>query len=196
MKNAIGAVLIGLLLSLSSISFALQIQEDNLTDIQKHQIEELAAKLKQEAARAKANGTDIASVSTAKKVDEWVGVTEHLGKALAGTAKELGIAANDFLQTPAGLLTAGVIVFKMFGGLIVHAAGGIVILMIGGALFVTILRRSGDITYTYALDKQTWWGGKVLLKKEQKKMNDDDACVLIVTAIVTTSLFLIVVFSY
>lgn len=62
---------------------------------------------------------------TLDKVAEYAQVGEQYGKAIAATAKELGIAANDFLNTPAGLLTAGLIVWKIAGDDLLGVVGGL-----------------------------------------------------------------------
>jgi hypothetical protein len=54
-------------------------------------------------------------VSTTKKVEEWAEFGERFGKVIATVAKELGIAANDFVKTPVGKLTAIAIIWKTFG---------------------------------------------------------------------------------
>lgn len=52
---------------------------------------------------------------TAETVDKWVGLAERFGKALATMAKEAGIAINDFVKTPVGLIAIGILLWKVVG---------------------------------------------------------------------------------
>ena len=52
---------------------------------------------------------------TAETVDKWVGLAERFGKALASMAKEAGIAVNDFVKTPVGLIAVGILLWKVVG---------------------------------------------------------------------------------
>lgn len=194
MKSLSGLILAVVLASVSCFSHAIQISDENLTEAQKHQLEELAAKLKVENATNKANGID--PLTSAKKVDEWVGVGEHVGKALGGAAKELGIAINDFMQSPAGKLVVVVILFKLFGSLVVHVLGGLTALAIGGTLIYVLLRYGRQIDTVYDTDKKTWWGGKVVKSVTSKEMKDDYVWAIVITAVITTLVFLLTTFTY
>ena len=55
-------------------------------------------------------------VATTEQVSENLALAaEGFAKALGIAAKEMGVAVNDFITTPAGILTAGIIVYKIFG---------------------------------------------------------------------------------
>jgi hypothetical protein len=55
---------------------------------------------------------------TVDNAKEWSEIAESFAKAAGTAAKELGVATNDFLNSPAGYLLAGVLVFNYGGGLI------------------------------------------------------------------------------
>ncbi len=59
--------------------------------------------------------------STAEKADEWVSLAERLGSALSALAKEAGVALNEFIQTPAGMITVAVLLWQVIGGSIISA---------------------------------------------------------------------------
>lgn len=59
---------------------------------------------------------------------------EGFAHALAIAAKELGITINEFLATPAGKLTAVLIVWKVAGAALIHLCYGIFIVVIGQCL--------------------------------------------------------------
>lgn len=69
---------------------------------------------------------------TPDKVAEYAQLGAAIGSALASTAKELGIVANDFLKTPVGAIAATLIVWKVAGEAVVHVVGG-------GLLFTVFL---------------------------------------------------------
>jgi len=60
------------------------------------------------------NGDYTAKEMTAQ-VSEWANVGTNLGKAMVSAAKEVGIATNEFVDTPIGKLTAGVVLWKVAG---------------------------------------------------------------------------------
>jgi hypothetical protein len=55
---------------------------------------------------------------TVDSAKEWSEIAESFAKAAGTAAKELGVATNEFLNSPAGYLLAGVLVFNYGGGLI------------------------------------------------------------------------------
>lgn len=54
-------------------------------------------------------------VATPENLTQFGRVSREFAEAIGVAAKELGIAANDFLDTPAGKLTAVVILWKVMG---------------------------------------------------------------------------------
>lgn len=54
-------------------------------------------------------------VATPENLTQFGKISREFAEAIGVAAKELGIAANDFLDTPAGKLTAVVILWKVMG---------------------------------------------------------------------------------
>lgn len=52
-------------------------------------------------------------------VREWAGLAKEFGSAIGQTAKELGVAVNDFLRTPAGILLTIYLFWSKLGGIII-----------------------------------------------------------------------------
>lgn len=52
-------------------------------------------------------------------VREWAGLAKEFGSAIGQTAKELGIAVNDFLRTPAGILITIYLFWSKLGGIVI-----------------------------------------------------------------------------
>lgn len=60
-------------------------------------------------------------VTTALTVDnakEWSEIAQSFASAAGTAAKELGVATNDFLDSPAGYLLAAILIFNYGGGLL------------------------------------------------------------------------------
>ncbi len=66
---------------------------------------------------------------------------EGFAKALGIAARELNVTINDFLKSPAGILTAALIIWKMAGASILHALFGMVILTVGLTMVRIIYKR-------------------------------------------------------
>ncbi len=54
-----------------------------------------------------------------ENVKEWAGLAKEFGSAIGQTAKELGVAVNDFLRTPAGILLTVYLFWSKLGGIII-----------------------------------------------------------------------------
>ncbi len=61
---------------------------------------------------------------TIQNAREWVDLGTALGQALGGSARELGIATNEFAMTPVGKVATVLIVWKIMGRDIVHLVMG------------------------------------------------------------------------
>lgn len=100
------------------------------------------AELAAQAAKMVAdNASGVADVSSAQHIKEWVDIGTEIGAGLASTAKELGIAANDFVKTPVGKLTAAIIVWHFMGSSIIHIMFGSLWLLVVGTVWYFLYRR-------------------------------------------------------
>lgn len=89
---------------------------DSLTDAQKRELQAQA-----ESMRSINSGNSPA----AKEAREWIDIGTAVGKALGSSARELNIAVNEFAETPVGMLTAVLIVWKVVGSEIIHYIFGV-----------------------------------------------------------------------
>lgn len=70
----------------------------------------------------RADAVEVASVLpevTPEKAAEWSDAAKGFAEAIGIAARELGIATNDFLMSPAGVLLAAILLFNYAGGAIV-----------------------------------------------------------------------------
>ena len=63
--------------------------------------------------------TPISTDIKPEDVREWATLAQDFGTAVGATAKELGIAVNEFLVTPAGILLTVYLFWSKLGGIIV-----------------------------------------------------------------------------
>jgi hypothetical protein len=121
----------------------------------------------------KVTAKEAVGITTIESVDKWADISLKFARALGVAAKELGIAANDFLKTPAGMLTAGVIVFQYMGGPIIHVSIGLFILITGLGLLTWFARTTPRMVYTYDLTNKNWLGNHPLIGKERKALDGE-----------------------
>lgn len=133
---------------------------------------------------------------TAEGVDKWMTVGEKFGKMMGGAAKEVGIAVNDFVKTPVGMMTAGLIVWHYTGGVMVHIFGGLLILVVGFTYMRILMNRSCDWVITYDAERKNVFGNPVVLSKKRSEMSDDALCGYGIAGVVLLIVSLIAIFTY
>lgn len=131
----------------------------------------------QAAQLAKASTTDAKNISAVvrEEASAWGEMGANMGKALVGAAKEVGVAANEFSQTPLGKVTVAVVVYKVIGeDLIGKIVGlGILVTMLGVAVWFLRTSKFSEVEYTYV---PVMWGA-FNIKRELKRKTSDDAMV-------------------
>ena len=175
-----------MMLSLSVANAAVDIDTRGLTESQKAQLVQQAEQMKKAT-----------PLETAEKVDKWVDVGERLGKMMGGAAREVGIAVNDFVKTPVGMMTAGLIVWNYMGSMLIHVVGGFTILFITFGLLTWYSGRLREVTITY--DKEAgrnWLGRYPVLKREVTAMESDSWGFLLFGYAVSLAVSLFAIFSW
>lgn len=137
---------------------------DGLTDGQKAELIKQA-----EAMRARSSPTS----SVVDNVDQWLNIGERVGKMMGGAARELGLAANEFVKSPVGIMATVVILFQYLGSPIIHMFTGILVLLVGIASirYIVYNRRGNKITYD--TERKNLFGNYPVKHKELGKMDDD-----------------------
>ena len=104
-----------------------------------------------------------AAPSAPKQVEQWVSYGTQIGQALAGTAKELGVVANEFIQTPAGKFTLAMIIWKVMGQDIVHVGMALLMFFTLIPIWIYLFRRMCIIK---GFDYKKFEGeGKIVIKR-------------------------------
>jgi hypothetical protein len=64
---------------------------------------------------------------------------------VAAVAKEVGVAVNDFVKTPVGIMTASVILYRFMGRDIIKLMSGMLFGIVGMSIWLYLLRRTALI---------------------------------------------------
>ena len=177
-----------LMMMVSIPAFAVvNVDTNGLTDSQKaalvQQVEEMKAK-------AESPETMVAAV------DKWVNVGERFGKMMGGAAKEVGMAANEFLLTPVGMLTAGIIAFNYIGGPIIHVGVGLMILFLGLSVMFWLQTKATQFHVEYDLSKPKFFGGFHVKSKKRAEIDGDTLAGILIGYGVVFALSLWTIFAW
>jgi len=123
----------------------------------------------------KASQKDVMPTMTEDKVEKWVKIGSNIGQGLAGAAKEVGVAVNDFATTPVGQLTMLLIVWHMIGAQLIHVFGGILIWIVGISIIRHTIRRAYPSKITYSKEVKNIFGNYAIESVEPIAMSDDNA---------------------
>ncbi|MBI5742347.1 MAG: hypothetical protein HZA25_00730 [Candidatus Niyogibacteria bacterium] len=104
------------------VAFVMSASATQVTvDLEKITPEQVAAVM---AAKQSAETPPKAAVPTVDQMEKWADVGAKVGQAIAATAKELNVGVNEFAKTPVGLLTMGLITWKVIGHDLLGIIGG------------------------------------------------------------------------
>lgn len=147
------------------------------------------AKLDAKEAREQAHTVSsvVETVST-EKISAFGLAAKDVAAAIGIAAKELGVAANDFLATPAGILVAAVVIWKLFA---IQFIGLIGVVVVNCAAW-WMIRRSMVESYD-AVEKKRFWGLWTTTKRipvycSVKELDGNQGGTIVFTAIVAVLL--------
>lgn len=101
------------------------------------------------AKRAAQKGPNTSAV-VREEAAKWGELGANMGRAAVGAAKEVGMAANEFVSTPLGKVTMGIVIYKVIGKDIIKFIMGFSILVFfltTGHYFLRMKRYSGTVEY-------------------------------------------------
>ncbi len=136
------------------------------------------------------------SVPSEEKVEKWVKIGSQVGQGLAGAAKEVGIAVNDFAKTPVGQLTMMLIVWHMIGGVLVHIFGGILIMVIGLWFIYFMFKRAYPDRIVYSKEHKNIFGNFAVESVQRTPVQDDNAAGWLFAAAIVILAGLITIFTF
>lgn len=117
------------------------INTENLSSQQINQLAEVAANMRKDPAKISEKVRD--------EVQAWTDLGQNIGRATVGAAKEVGMAANEFAQTPLGIITTSIVVYKMIGEDILSLIFGSLLILFGSTLGIYASRQGYKRTYEY-----------------------------------------------
>lgn len=135
-------------------------------------------------------------LSNPAKLNEWVDLGKNIGLAFGGAAHELGIAANDFVKTPVGLLTIGLIVWHFMGSMLLHFFGSILVMFVGLGFIRWHYLSQVETQETYSPDKTNIFGNSRLLTRTEPAPDNDWKVWYMVIGVLTIIASMLVAFSY
>jgi hypothetical protein len=127
-------------------------------------------------------------VSTPEKVEKWVNLGASIGKGLAGAAKELGVAANDFAKTPVGEMTMFLIMWHFLSTPIIHVVGGLLVWAIGFSFILFMIRKQKRVVEYAKNDKG--------IVRTIEPLEDENAGAYMAAAAIVTLLGIAVIFTW
>lgn len=173
-------------------AFAQNADVRGLTDAQKAEIDLQIAKMKADAAKGITNPEANISATIRKEAEAWGEMGANMGRAVVGAAKEIGVAANEFAETPLGKVTVGVVVYKVIGKDVLGVLVGSMVLFFGGLLgaYVIVKYRWGSkFKYDYKPYLFGLWQKRVVVESYE---NDDGAIARIVVGVIIIGLSLVI----
>ena len=136
---------------------------------------EKAEVIKIVADKASSKDSSVPVALAEDRVEKWVKIGSNIGQGLAGAAKEVGVAVNDFSQTPVGQLTMLLIVWHMIGAQLIHVFGGIMIWIVGIAIIRHMVARAYPSKITYSKEVKNVFGNYAVEKVEPMAIDDSNA---------------------
>lgn len=189
-----------LLVMLSSLSFAVDSRDvdsagfSNLTQEQKLEILSNIEKMKA-TTPASLVGTVKEITPTPEAVNEWVEVGNNIGLALAGTAKQLGVAATEFIGTPMGKISIVILIGYLFGNPLIHIAAVLTFLLIALPLMNKLMTYWSRTEITYDNEKTDIFG-RSIIKRKSWCMDGEQVTGMVFVYIIVFAAFFTTTFSY
>lgn len=164
----------------------------DLTEAQKAEVIKHIADTKARTKEAAA----VASQTTPQKVNEWLNIGERIGQGMAGAAREMGVAVNEFASSPVGMWTIALITWKFMGGAVVHIGGALLIWLIGFPLLIWVVRHRRRSTEKYDPEKVDIFKRSRKVSVVHEPMTDDTTFVACFGSVVLLAVGLITMFSF
>ena len=154
--------------------------------------ESAQAELALKAAELRKAALDTPVIPDVVEMEKYVSVGEQIGKALATTAKELGIEVNNFATTPVGMIAIFLIVWHFFGAMMLHLAFGSVWFVTMVPLWVYFFKR-------IAMNREETFdakGKRTAIKHSLEETSADTIAVFTCAALVIFAVGIFGIFSY
>jgi hypothetical protein len=131
-----------------------------------------------------------------KQVSKWSELGTNIGSALVATAAQVGVEVNKFAATPLGMITTGVIVYKIIGRDILILSFGSMLIIVGLILATYFMCNARNREYSYHQTTYLWGMFQINHKKLAKTGGLDSDWVgmsivsLIATVVITLGMII------
>jgi hypothetical protein len=145
------AAALALVATASFAASSVSLDTSGLTEAQIADLKIQALKMQQQqksdatpAVTTVTQGAQQVSTAALQEAEKWTNFGKNLGSAMVSTAKELGVAVNDFSKTDIGKITTAIIVYKLVGSQVTHFIAGLILmfllpsLIIGARRYMTV----------------------------------------------------------
>lgn len=143
-----------------------------------------------------ANAVKVVEQTTPAKVNDWLDIGSRIGAGMAGAAREMGVAVNDFAKTPVGIWTIALITWKFVGSVAVHVIGGLLIWLVGFTFIWWVSRRYRRETIVYDKEKTDIFGRSRLVSVARGDVDDEVYVSQIIMAFFVLLAGIATMFSY
>lgn len=146
MKKMISAAVVAMMMA-SAVAQTVTTDQARYLDLSKLTTQQKADLMKQAAQMETAKNSG-ASEAAREEINKWSELGVGMGKAAVSAAKEIGVAANDFVQTPLGKITMAIVVYKIMGKDLIKAlVGGSILVLMMTIATILAFRKKGDVKY-------------------------------------------------
>lgn len=162
---------LALLISAPSFAASCQQQIGNISGISDTTKQEMIVKCEQTKLDLVKQADVVLTEATVDKVDRWSEISLRFAKAIGVAAEEMGMAANNFLKTDAGKLTAALIVWHVMGDDLSAIISGALIITLGfllGYFFYKIFTYNGK----EEVQSRIWGTKKVNVYKTWRDLDE------------------------
>lgn len=132
---------------------------------------------------------------TEDKVEKWVKIGSNIGQGLAGAAKEMGVAVNEFANTPVGQMTTYLIVWHIVGHTVLHFAGGLLVWIVGFLAIRMIISHAYPDDVKYSTEKKTIFGNAAIESSKRAEMSGEMTGVVVAASAAVLIAGILVMFT-
>ncbi len=121
---------------------------------------------------AAANTVPVIDMTNPETLSQWGTVAQEWAKAIGIAANELGVAADTFLATDAGKMTAAVILYTVMGDQILAVILGVPLLIIVLVVGIRMANQVRITEVTYHETETNWRGKPKVVSVERMPAHD------------------------
>lgn len=155
----------------------------DLTDVQKAEI----AKTIAQTAAQNTKKPEVA-VPAPEDFEKYAKIGEGIAKSLGAAMKELNVQSNEFLSTPVGMITTGLIVYKVLGDDVLSQIKNIVqsglFTIVWVSFLIWYVRNCQDVKIKYSTTKFNWLNNPVVEEKYKEGLSDERSWAIVIISFI------------